>query len=109
MTESRKRTILDLLVEAIANGKTRWERAKVAAKDFSEQSRSSWSIGGDRAHAENTVEMAKRQLLDAEKLCQEIKSAPDTPPEKVTPPCFLVLDYRSEKGDKTTPRLLLLQ
>lgn len=91
MTKERKDELLKLLTSEVVRRKEELTRAQLLAKDFAEQSRSSWSIGGDRAHAEAAVSLAQKFLDDTKSLLEETSSVSEEAKVTVSPPCFVKL------------------
>lgn len=89
MQLDRKRHLLGIIEQELEQKRLQVERAKKSAKERTEETIGSWSAGGDRAHAENALELAKLALIQIEKLKERLETYPESIPDKAEPICHI--------------------
>jgi transcription elongation GreA/GreB family factor len=91
MTSPKKSEILKILDEEIAARKAQLTKAESSRKERVEETIASWSAAGDRAHAENALDLARSALAQVEALREEVFNSNDLAPEKTAPVSFVTL------------------
>lgn len=89
MTEHKKAEIIKIIEQEISARKAQLAQAENSRQERVEETIASWSAAGDRAHAENALELSKSALAEVEALLTEVTNTHDAPPEKVEPVSFV--------------------
>jgi len=102
MDQKKKRLLVVKLEKHLFRIEEDVKRARESLQFYSEQAMSSWSIAGERKCAETDLKLAMNLLEKSKELYQEITTCPLIKIDKISPPCFVTIEFNNDRGKKSS-------
>ena len=98
MNRERKKILLSRLEEYLIQLQENADRSQKTLQYYAEQALVSWSIAGERKHAETELKLVQDLLEKAQTIRREVAVSPETTIIKALPPCFVIIELDGDKG-----------
>ncbi|MBI4359235.1 MAG: GreA/GreB family elongation factor [Candidatus Nealsonbacteria bacterium] len=91
MNQKRKKILLNRLEKYLVQLQENTDRSQKTLQYYAEQALSSWSIAGERKHAETELKLTQDLLEKAQLIRREVASSSEASLVRAFPPCFVVI------------------
>jgi len=97
MNQERKKVLLNRLGKYLVQSRENADRSQKTLQYYAEQALSSWSIAGERKHAETELKLTQGLLEKAQMIRREVTASSEASLVRVFPPCFVVIELEGNK------------